>query len=169
MSKGLQYSGHSYPHWLKKSTISSGCPQNTNSPRLMMAILLNNWGTNTHPQFNFYQQIPINWTTLSSVLVEKKIVTFKEISVICHFLSFLQFISKHTLKSSERGWWMVTMTIRFLLASSASSTTIWLAVMLSRPVVGSSNRITPATTSPQWRHHLPAGLVTHWNTERHER
>lgn len=43
MSKGLQYSGHSYPHPLKKSTISPGCPQKTNSPRLIIAIRLKTW------------------------------------------------------------------------------------------------------------------------------
>lgn len=78
---------------------------------------------------------------------------------LCLSFSFHQLMWELTLKSSERGWWMVTMTIRFLLASSVSSTTIWLAVMLSRPVVGSSSKITPAMTSS-----LSRRLVAHWNT-----
>lgn len=47
-----------------------------------------------------------------------------------------------TWKSSERGWWMVRITMRSLRASSTRKTTIWLAVMQSRPVVGSSNSMT---------------------------
>ena len=49
-----------------------------------------------------------------------------------------------TWKSSERGWWMVRITMRSLRASSARTTTIWFAVMQSRPVVGSSNSMTSA-------------------------
>lgn len=49
-----------------------------------------------------------------------------------------------TWKSSERGWWMVRITMRFLRASSARRTTIWFAVMQSRPVVGSSNSMIAA-------------------------
>lgn len=58
MSKGLQYSGHSYPHWPKKVTISSGSPQKTSSPRLMMAILLNTWYTRDGWDEGIKTQVP---------------------------------------------------------------------------------------------------------------
>lgn len=68
-----------------------------------------------------------------------------------------------TWKSSERGWWMVRITMRSLRASSARRMTIWFAVMQSRPVVGSSNIMTSAGKEGQTSeplHRPGSGLKT---------
>lgn len=116
MSKGLQYSGHSYPHWLKKVTISSGFPQKASSPRLMMAILLNTWRAHTHTHVTGELMRSHTHTQVDYHKHQRR-----NRVCVCFPSGEKQ---KPTLKSSERGWWMVTMTILFLLASSASSTTI---------------------------------------------
>jgi hypothetical protein len=50
-----------------------------------------------------------------------------------------------TWNSSERGWWIVRITMRPLRANCVRRTMIWFAVMQSRPVVGSSNIMTSAS------------------------